>query len=157
MYNDALWAVTMSLSCVGVGEIVSVHGYYCRRLMSSFWGSWKNFVLANTAAPNAGGAELASWDGLSRCMWCVFLLICTKNSKFHCERVIWSLSLEVVSHGDFSNVYWRWSPMEIKTLDFRCGGLEMDNLGDVWYSSLPGICQKGWFGEKRNGLEMSQK
>ena len=72
-----------------------------------FLGSWKNFVLANTAAPNAGGTELASWDELVGCTWCVFLLIFTKKFKFHCWKGIWSLSMKVVSHGDFSNVYWR--------------------------------------------------
>ena len=51
-----------------------------------FPGSWKNFVLANTAAPNAGGAELASWDELFECMWCVFLLVFTKSSKFHWKK-----------------------------------------------------------------------
>ena len=38
IYNDAMGTVTMSLSCVRVGEIVSVHGYCCEWLMSSFWG-----------------------------------------------------------------------------------------------------------------------
>ena len=84
----------------------------CTRLLLwtvdvKFLGSWKNFVLANAAAPNAGGAELASWDELFKCMWCVFLLVFTKKSKFHYLEGIWSLSLKVVSHGDFSNVYWR--------------------------------------------------
>ena len=72
-----------------------------------FLGSWKNFILANNVAPNAGGAELASWDELIKCTWCVFLLIYTQQSEFHCWKGIWSLSLMVVSHGDFSNVYWR--------------------------------------------------
>ena len=72
-----------------------------------FLGSWKNCVLANAAAPNAGHTELASWDELTKCMWCVFLLVFTKKSKFHFLERFWSLSLKVVSHGDFSNVYWR--------------------------------------------------
>ena len=47
---------------------MSVHGYCCERLMSSFWGLERTSVLANTAVPNDGGAELASWDELSKCI-----------------------------------------------------------------------------------------
>ena len=72
-----------------------------------FLGSWKNFVLVNTAVLNAGDTELASWDELTKCIWCVFLLVFTKESEFHCWKGIGSLSLKVVSHGDFSNVIWR--------------------------------------------------
>ena len=39
----------------------------CTRLLLltvdvNFLGSWKNFVLVNTVALNAGGTKLASWD-----------------------------------------------------------------------------------------------
>ena len=58
----------MSLSCVGVGEIVSVHSYCCERLMSSFWGLERTSFWRMLLAPNAGGTELASWDELTKCM-----------------------------------------------------------------------------------------
>ena len=79
----AVNAITMSLSCVRVSA-----DSVCKRLLLltvdvKFLGSWKNFVLANTVAPNAGGTELASWDELFKCMWCIFLLVFTKKSKFH--------------------------------------------------------------------------
>ena len=45
-----------------------------------FLGFWKNFVLANAAAPNAEGTQLVAWDELTRCIWCVFLLIFIKKS-----------------------------------------------------------------------------
>ena len=48
-----------------------------------FLGSWKECVLANPAAPNAGRAKLASWTELTKCMWCLFLLVFTKRSKIH--------------------------------------------------------------------------
>ena len=45
-----------------------------------FLGSWKECILANAMAPNAGHAELAFWDELTRCIWCVFLLVFLKKS-----------------------------------------------------------------------------
>ena len=42
MYKFAMWTVTVSLSCVGVDEIVSLDGYCCWRLMWSFWGLERN-------------------------------------------------------------------------------------------------------------------
>ena len=133
--------------CFGVGEIVSVHGYCCEWLMSSFLGSWKNFVLANTVAPNTGGTELASWDELTKCMWCVFLLVFTKKVRISLFKEVlkfvtegslpWRFQqclLKVVSHGDLNAVV------------FWCEGPEMSNLGDGWYSSLLGFHQNFWFG-----------
>ena len=93
MYTDVMWAVMMSLSCLGVDEIV------CKRLLLltmyvKFLGSWKECILANTAAPNDGRAKLVAWDELTRCIRCVLLLIFSKKSKIHFV-------------GGFDEISWR--------------------------------------------------
>ena len=48
-----------------------------------FLESWKECILANAVAPDAGRAKLAAWAELTNCMWCLFLLVFTRISKIH--------------------------------------------------------------------------
>ena len=109
MYNNAIWMVMMSLSCVGVSEIASFTRLMLWTwLMSSFLGSWKNCVLAECcSAQNPGHAELAACDELTKCMWWVFLLIFTKKVQISLFREI----LKFVSEGSLP---WRFLVMSIE-------------------------------------------
>ena len=96
----------MSLSCVGVGEIVSVYGYCCRPLMSSFWG------LERTSF----------WRILWRRMLGALNWHLGMNCSDACD-VSFSLFSQKVPNftvkGGFEVCHWRKSPMEILAMSIE--------------------------------------